>query len=510
MLLKRTRLGVRMPVRDRIEPGHVPPSAYATFVEESGGCAVVFLDPEGRIASWSASAERLHGYSADEIVGKPHDTLYPDGDIGREQPAYPLRVSAKAGYFTEDAWRRKKDGTAFWANITLSPLRDEQGSVAGFVQVTVDLTGRKQTEDALRASEERFRLLTRSVRDYAIFMLDPRGYIVSWNEGARRLNGYEDNEIIGEHFSRFYPREEIERDHPAHELAIAMKEGRYEEEGWRVRKDGTLFWASVTITTLRDATGTHVGFAKVTRDLTARKRAEEELRERAQSYARLNRELDAFSHAVAHDLRSPIRAIEHLASVLIEEEGARLTPDGLETLEALHSSALNMARLVQDLLELSTASGRKVTRTDVDVTTLAHGVAADQVKGANRPIDVRVQPNMRAQADASLLRVVFTNLIGNAVKFTRSAQHPRIDVGILATENGRAFFVRDNGVGFDPTRSDELFEPFARLHAASDFEGSGIGLATVKRIVVRHGGTIWADSKPQQGATFYFTIPEAG
>ena len=493
-----------------IAPGRVPVSVYARFISAVTDYAIIFVDPEGRVSSWNGGAQRLLGYRPEEIVGKPISTFYPPTGLASKKPQIELRVARAEGRYEDEDWRVRKDGTMFWANVVVTALRDDEGTFLGFVKVTRDLTVRKHAEEALRASEERFRLLTRSVKDYAIFMLDTEGRIVSWNEGARALKGYEEDEIVGEHFSRFYLPADIARAHPQNELAIALREGRYEEEGWRLRKDGTRFWASVTITALFDSTSRHIGFAKVTRDLTLRKQAEEELRARADSYANLNRELDAFSHTVAHDLRSPIRAAEHLSSVLLEDEAERLSPEGRATLEALHKTSLSMARLVQDLLDLSTAAGRAPVRREVDVSALAHDIAREVLAYAEgREVDIRVQEGLTANADANLLRVAIANLLSNAVKFTRRAERARIEVGRAEDIEGRPFFVRDNGVGFDPSLAPQLFQPFARLHAVTEFEGTGIGLATVGRIVQRHGGRIWAESRPNEGATFYFTIPEA-
>ncbi|HET6404735.1 MAG TPA: PAS domain S-box protein [Candidatus Thermoplasmatota archaeon] len=497
-----------MPEPEIIRPGHVPADAYTRFVQDTAE-SVFFLDPEGRVASWNQGAERLSGYKPNEIIGKHFSVFFPAADIHARKPQYELRVAAKQGRFEDEGWRIRADGTMFWANVILTALLDGD-RLLGYAKVTRDLTARRHAEEALRQSEERFRLLTHSVKDYAIFMLDTRGHIISWNEGARQLKGYESDEIIGEHFSRFYEPSDIDRGHPQWELEVALRDGRYEEEGWRVRKDGSRFWANVTITALRDATGRHVGYAKVTRDLTTRKEAEEELRQRAAAYANINRELDAFSHTVAHDLRSPIRAMEHLTSILLEEEGGGLTPDGVETLRSLHATALSMARLVQDLLDFSTAAGRQPARDEVDVTALARQVGDEYARLAQRPVEVRVQEGLVAHADAHLLRVALSNLLSNAFKFTRKVPHPRIEVGVEETEHGRAFFVRDNGIGLEPAHASRLFRPFTRLQNSVEFEGTGIGLATVFRIIDRHGGRVWATGKPEQGATFYFTLPPAG
>lgn len=492
-----------------IRPGRVPPEAYVRFVASVREYAMLFLDPDGRIASWNTGAAEIFGHAEKDVLGQHASVLYTPRDASSRKPQFDLRVASTEGRHEDEDWRARHDGTMFWAGVVLTAVRNGHGTLMGFAQVTRDLTDRKHADEALRQSEERHRLLVESVKDYAIFVLDERGRILSWNEGARRLKGYEADEIIGEHFSRFYTRADIARRHPEHELEIAKAEGRYEEEGWRLRKDGTAFWARVTITALRDSKGRHVGFAKVTRDLTARRQTEEALTSRVRSFERRNRELDAFSHTVAHDLRSPIRAIEHLSRVLEEDEGARLSENGREVLRAMGATSRHMAKLVEDLLEFSTASGSEPTRARVDVTEIARDVGDDLVRRqSGRAIEITVAPGLHARADAGLLRIALTNLLGNAVKFTRNVPRARIEVGEEDTPEGPAFFVRDNGAGFEPARAGALFQPFSRLHGANEFEGTGIGLATVDRIVRRHGGTVWAKGKVGEGATFYFTIPD--
>jgi PAS domain S-box-containing protein len=237
--------------------------------------AIFMLDPEGRVLTWNAGAERFKGYKAEEIIGQHFTKFYPQEAIDRGWPAHELKVATAEGRFEDEGWRIRKDGSRFWANVVITALRDEQGQLRGFSKVTRDLTERKKAEELLRRSEEKFRLLVEGANDYAIFLLDPQGNIASWNAGAERIKGYEAGEIIGQHFSKFYPQEAIDRGWPAHELKVATAEGRFEDEGWRVRKDGTQFWANVVITALHDDAGNFRGFSKITRDMTERKKAEE-------------------------------------------------------------------------------------------------------------------------------------------------------------------------------------------------------------------------------------------
>jgi PAS domain S-box-containing protein len=265
---------------------------YRLLVEQVTEYAIFRLDPSGRVATWNQGAERIKGYRADEIVGQHFSRFYRPEDVWKCEVE--LDVATREGKVNDEGWRVRKDGSLFWANVLITALRDPTGRLVGFAKVTRDMTDRRRAEEALRASEERFRLLIEGVKDYAIFMLDPRGIISSWNVGAERIKGYRASEIVGQHFSRFYPEEDVRAGKCELELERATLDGRFEDEGWRLRKDGTRFWANVVITALHDPSGTLVGFGKVTRDLTERRAAElerlrlgQQARERIHALAQL-------------------------------------------------------------------------------------------------------------------------------------------------------------------------------------------------------------------------------
>ena len=258
---------------------------HRLLVESVQDYAIFALDPDGYILSWNAGAKRFKGYEADEIVGKHFSIFYPEEKVKSGWPQHELKEAARIGRFEDEGWRIRKDGSRFWANVVITALRDGSGQLLGFAKVTRDLTERRAAEEALRLSEERFRLLVTSVKDYAIFMLDPDGFVATWNEGAERAKGYRAEEIIGKHFSIFYPPEKVAERFPDYELREAARVGRFEDEGWRIRKDGSRFWANVVITALRDSDGKLVGFGKVTRDLTERRASETRTLENARHVA---------------------------------------------------------------------------------------------------------------------------------------------------------------------------------------------------------------------------------
>ncbi|HEY6871213.1 MAG TPA: PAS domain S-box protein [Geobacteraceae bacterium] len=367
----------------------------------------------------------------------------------------------------------------------------------------------------LRDSREQLRLMVDGIRDYAIFMLDPQGRVLTWNEGAERIKGYGAEEIVGRHFSCFYCREDRANGKPVHGLRTAEAEGRYEEEGWRVRKDGSQFWASVMITPLRDDDGNLRGFSKVTRDITERKRGEEErerlntdLAARAVELEAANVELEAFNYTVSHDLRGPLTVIGGYTDVLRQLCGDRLDEESMGYLAEIANGTLRMSRLIDTLLRFSRLAHVDIKKEAIDLSGLAMTVISDlRMREPLRAATVTIAQGLTANGDRQLLRLVLENLLGNAWKYTGARDEARIEFGKTDRNGQPAFFVRDYGEGFDMACAEKLFIPFQRLPGAEEFKGHGIGLATVHRIVQRHSGRVWAEGEPGAGATFYFTLP---
>jgi PAS domain S-box-containing protein len=377
---------------------------------------------------------------------------------------------------------------------------------AGLV-IFQEMGRRHKAEAALRASEERFRLLVTGVKDYAILMLDPEGRVASWNAGAERIKGYHADEILGKHFSVFYPAEEVERGKPHFELKVAAREGRIEDEGWRVRRDGSQFWANVVITALRDEKGRLRGFGKVTRDMTERRSAEEDMETRNAQLEAANEELRAFSYSVSHDLRAPLRAIDGFSLAVLEDYETKLDTEGKTYLQRIRVAAGRMGQLIDGMLNLARISRAGIVRESVDLSPLAEEIAAElQASQPQRKATIVIPPKLPVKGDRLLLRVVLENLLSNAWKFTSERPTTQIEVGMKANGRKTIHFVRDNGAGFDMQHADKLFGVFQRLHRENEFPGTGVGLATVQRIIHRHGGRIWAEAAPGGGATFYFVL----
>lgn len=369
----------------------------------------------------------------------------------------------------------------------------------------------------LRQCEERFRLLVESVLDHAIFMLDPQGRIVSWNAGAERIKGYRDDEVLGRHFSCLYTPEDVEQGKPEHALKLATSTGRFEDEGWRMRKDGSRFWAIAVITALRDASGALRGFGKVTHDLTERKQDEKKIRELNEDLVRrtaqvesINKELETFVRTVSHDLRVPLRHLEGSTRLLLDELAG--VNEAAGRLNNIARSAAKLGDLVGDLLAYSRANRISSRVASVDLNKIVDDARNSvQLETGSRRIRWKVATLPAILGDAALLRSVFSNLLSNALKFSRSRDPAIIEIDSYPGEGGeRVVFVRDNGIGFDPRFAYRLFGLFQRLHPENEYEGTGIGLATVKRIVECHGGRAWAETTPGQGAAFFVSFRESG
>ena len=471
--------------------------------------AIFLLDPDGFVMSWNAGAERIKGYLPAEIIGQHFSRFYPADVRSTGWPEKELAHAARDGRFEDEGWRIRKDGSRFWANVVISALYDDAGKVRGYLKITRDLTERKRTEEALRQSEEKLRLLVEGVSDYAIFMLEPDGKVGTWNAGAERLKGYRADEIVGRHFSTFYPAEARARRWPQQELELAARDGRFEDEGWRIRKDGSRFWANVVITALRDADGKLQGFAKVTRDLTERRAAEESLRhayadlerrvdERTAELAARDRHKDEFLAMLGHELRNPLAPIRNALEIL-KLEGAPAAARS-QAQQLIGRQVQHLVRLVDDLLDVSRIMQGKIELRHERIplaTVVERAIETAQptidARGHRLAVSLPAEP-VFIHGDLIRLAQVLSNLLVNAAKYTPQAGEIR-----LAASTGHdqlRIRVKDTGIGMPPELLPKVFDFFVQGSRSLERSqgGLGIGLTLVKRLVEMHGGTVAAHS----------------
>lgn len=507
---------------------------FRLLVDAVDEYAIFALDAEGNILTWNQGAHRLKGYSAEEVIGTHFSRFYTKVDIDRRHPQHELEIAIEKGKYEEEGWRVRKDGTTFWANVVITALRDETGKLQGFGKVTRDLTARRNAELRLRESEERFRLMVESVQDYAIFMLDPKGHITTWNLGAERNKGYSASEIIGKHFSIFYPEKDQIAEKPKWELEEAIKNGRFEDEGFRVRKDGETFWANVIITPVFTKNRDLLGFAKVTRNLTERKLAEEALREAnadlekkvdlrtkelSASKARAEaavKSRDEFFSMASHELKTPLSALM-MQSQLREfkisrgdfsdfkhDQLAELCADDMRQIQRL-------VDLIDRMLDVSRLSIGQF-ELDVEIADLAE-IVKDVVRrltptlgASGNQILLSAPESLVAQLDRLRIEQVVSNLLTNAGKY---APGKPVSVSVQAEGQMAKIFIRDQGGGISKDKQEIIFEPFERLKERGGVGGLGLGLYITKKIVAAHGGSIRVESSDQSGSTFVVELPLA-
>src|SRR6266852_8205153 len=474
--------------------------------------AIVSADSHGNITDFNRGAEVIFGYSSQEAIGKPLAVLMPDRFKELHQRGFKRYLETGEAHVigkTVELAAKRKDGTEFPVELSLSSWKARAGLF--FTAVMSDITDRKRAEEVLRQSEERFRLLVSEVTDYAILMLDPEGRIASWNAGAERIKGYKAREIIGQHFSRFYPTEDVERGKPAHELKVAGEQGRFEDEGWRVRKDGSRFWANVVITAMRDGTGRLRGFAKVTRDITEHKRTQELLVQAQEEAVRASKFKDQFLSTMSHELRTPLNAVLGFSDLLADERYGLLNDRQRRYVGHINTGGKHLLKLISDILDLSRIEAGRMELTREDVAVAA---AFAEVISALYPLAEKksqallqeVEPNLHVHADAMRFKQVLTNLVGNAIKFT--PEGGRIKLVARQVDDQVRIEVRDNGPGIAPEEQQRIFEAFFRLAQTGNArEGTGLGLAITARLVELHGGKLEIESKPGDGTCFYFSLP---
>jgi PAS domain S-box-containing protein len=467
--------------------------------------AIYLLDRSGHIVSWNRGAEKLTGYTAGEIVGRHFSVLYPTDAIERRSPERELKMAQESGRLEDEGWRVCKDGSRFWASMAITALHDESGALRGFSNVTRDLTERRRQEETLRQSEERFRVLVEGLKDCAIFMLDTDGRVTSWNSGAQRMTGYQADEIEGRHFGALYPQAAIDRKLPEQELAMAREHGRFEDEGPRLRKDGTTFWANVVVSPLYNEEGVLMGYANVKRDLTDRKRAE--------SLEQAERRTSEFLAMLAHELRNPLAPINNALHLLELKPPADATEKWVR--DVLRRQTGQITRLIDDLLDVSriTRAAIPLNRRALDACALVRAAAEGsmqwmQARGHELSIELPPNEALTVLGDEARLTQVLHKLLHNAARYT--PEGGRVSIAARRENDAVVICVKDNGVGMDAGLLHSAFDLLKQGQQAAQRPqgGLGIGLTLVQRLVRLHGGTVEAHSAgPDRGSEFIVRLP---
>jgi PAS domain S-box-containing protein len=491
---------------------------YQRIIGEIQDYAIILLDKNGIIRNWNIGAEKIKGYGADEVIGKHFSIFYFPENIAEDLPNRLLRIAETEGRSQHEGWRRRKDGTGFWGSITVTALHGDDRNVIGYVKVTRDLTERKRVEDSLRMSEERYHQMVAEVQDYAIILLSEDGIVENWNAGAEKIKGYSAAEIVGKRFDLFYTEEDRASGLPDRLLQQARNEGKALQEGWRVRKDGTKFWGTIVITALHDKHNHVIGFSKVTRDLTEKKIAEEQLRAYAAELEIQNRELEQFAYVASHDLQEPLRKIRVFTGLIRENFSDEAFVQ--RYLNKLESSAKHMSLLIHSLLNFTRLTRHRHLKETTDLNDVLETVLEDmELLIKEKQAVVTNDPLPTVAGYRVQLEQLFSNLINNSLKFSGASPEIRITCSIAEREDIEnlpdtaaedrylSLSFIDNGIGFEQQYNESIFLLFHRLHEKHQFEGTGIGLSLCKKIAENHNGFITAEGRPGNGAQFNVFLP---
>jgi PAS domain S-box-containing protein len=473
--------------------------------------AIYMLDPGGRIATWNPGAQRFKGYSADEIVGEHFSRFYTEEDQASDLPARALRIAARDGKFEAEGWRVRKDSTRFWAHVVVDPIRGDDGKLLGFAKITRDVTDRKRQEEALYESEQRFRLLVEGVRDYAIYMLDQNGIITNWNSGAEAIKGYSAEEIVGHHFSRFYTDHDRASGEPQRALETALREGKYEREAWRVRKDGSLFWANVVIDPIYNEAGQHIGFAKITRDATERKRAQEELEHAREALAQSHKlqALGELTGGIAHDFNNLLTVIAGSADFVLRR---RDLPEEkkIQYLKGIVETTARATSLTNHLLAFGRRQPIKPEVTDVNARLKSFSEVLARTLGRQIQVALDLDPNAgNIEVDIPQFETAILNAALNARdamsgegRLTLSSKRESHD-----GEEMVRIGISDTGMGMPQRVLERAFEPFFTTKQVG--KGTGLGLSQIHGFAAQAGGRAELQSSEGAGTTVFLLLPHS-
>ena len=485
---------------------HVAEQRFQLLVGAVTDFAIYMLEPSGHIATWNPGARRFKGYEADEIIGRHFSAFFTEEDRAAGLPEHILKTAAAEGRFEAEGWRVRKDGTRFWAQVVVDPIRADDGGLLGFAKITRDVTERREAERTLFESEQRFRMLVQGVRDCAIYMLDPEGRVSNWNPGAAAIKGYRADEIVGRHFSLFYTEEDRAAGEPQRALATALREGKYETEAWRVRKDGTRFWASVLIDVILDEDGTLGGFAKITRDITDKKRAQDELEEarNALFQAQKLQALGELTGGIAHDFNNLITVMRGSAEMLKRNDLSLEKRD--RYLGAIIETADRAAALTSHLLAFGRRQALKPQVLDLNVRLDALDDVLGRMLGSHIEVVLNLSPDLwPVEVDPAQLESALLNAAINA----RDAmpQGGRLTIATVNVEQAGEVCISlaDTGEGMAREVVDRAFEPFFTTKAVG--KGTGLGLSQIHGFAAQAGGRAVIQSAPGKGTTLRLFLP---
>jgi PAS domain S-box-containing protein len=489
---------------------------FQMMVEAITDYAIYMLDPTGRITSWNAGAARLKGYRAEQVLGRHFSIFFGEEDRAAGRPQALLDTARRNGRCESEGWRVRKDGSTFWALAVLDAIHDPEGRLIGFAKITRDMTERRAAQEALQESERRFRLLVDGVIDYAIYMLDPEGRVTNWNSGAERIKGYRAHEIVGEHFSRFFTEEDRQAGLPERALAQAAEEGKFASEGWRLRKDGTRFWASVVLDAIRDESGELLGFAKVTRDITDQRLAQQRLDEtRAQLFQAQKMEaIGQLTGGIAHDFNNLLTVI--LGGADMAERLAGDNPKLKRILGNMRHAVKRGENLTRQLLSFSRRQALKPQVIDLreQLGTITD-LLARSLRGDIELVSEIAPDVLPAEVDPSELELAFLNVGLNArdamphggclciaARNVEFDERPAgLDIDLVAVS------ISDTGIGIPENIRERVIEPFFTTKGAG--KGSGLGLSQAYGFASQSGGTMTIDSTVGEGTTVTFYLPVA-
>jgi PAS domain S-box-containing protein len=489
---------------------------YRLLIDSITDYAIYMLDPDGRIVSWNAGAERFKGYTEQEILGKHFSMFYISDDLKQDRPGIALRTAAAHGRYEGEGWRQRKDGSRFWAHVVIDTIRDKTGELLGFAKITRDLSERKTAEELLRQSEQQFRLLVQGVTDYAIYMMDPEGHVSSWNAGAERIKGYRPEEIIGQHFSRFFRHKDREAGLPDRALKCAAEDGRYESEGWRIRKDGTRFWANAVVDAIHDDTGKLIGFAKITRDITDKRTAEQELllaREELFQAQKMET-VGQLTGGMAHDFNNLLMAIQ--GSLELLKKRIPFSRDTAPLIANALQATQRGASLTQRMLAFSRKQELKFE--SVDVIELVKGMTDLLQRSLGPTIIVETQFPERlplVRSDSNQLASAILNLALNARDAmlkggfltigARTFSGSRTKHTDLKETQYVCLWIQDAGEGMDEQTLANAVTPFFTTKGVG--KGTGLGLPMVQGLMAQSQGKLVLKSKRGQGTIAELWLP---